>query len=168
MAGITGTIRSQDIVIGHIGALFSRSMNKFIAEASSLDDTKPICCRVLEELRFWSQNIESLNFKELESTLYDQTNFEENCTASQLENALCFVDPDIGPGELKRVLEMCFPMKGKVRTETNTIRNIMTFMQQGVGRKSKAANWKKVGHASGAIKKAKGKKGRRSSTKKLL
>ena len=66
MAGITGTIRSQDIVIGHIGALFSRSMNKFIAEASSLDDTKPICCRVLEELRFWSQNIESLNFKALD------------------------------------------------------------------------------------------------------
>ena len=187
--GKKGTIAKGALTQGlesyfKVGQKGGKSVERFQELLEALDKDQPdeevVWKKLFEEDREYNQGefAETVRdqyleerleyFKELESTLYDQTNFEENCTASQLENALCFVDPDIGPGELKRVLEMCFPMKGKVRTETNTIRNIMTFMQQGVGRKSKAADWKKVGHASGAIKKAKGKKGRRSSTKKLL
>ena len=66
ISAISGSIRSQEIVLGQITALFSRNMHRFVADSASWDAKRSITGRVREELRFWRMNAEALNMKALE------------------------------------------------------------------------------------------------------
>ena len=66
ISAITGSIRSQEIVLGQIASLFTRNMNIFIATSPSWDATREISDGVLNELQFWKENAEKLNLKVLD------------------------------------------------------------------------------------------------------
>lgn len=66
ISSIAGGLVSQEIVLGPVTGLFTREMYRFIDAAPSWDKRVGIPVGVYEELRFWQENLSSLNVKCLE------------------------------------------------------------------------------------------------------
>ena len=69
VSSIAGGLVSQEIVLGSVTGLFSREMYRFIESAPSWDRKVGIPVGVYNELRFWQENLPSLNMKSLEERL---------------------------------------------------------------------------------------------------
>ena len=62
---VAGCIISQNIVMGSVTGLFSREMYHFIATCPTWDRKVRIPTGVFNEIKFWQENLSSLNLKHL-------------------------------------------------------------------------------------------------------